>query len=236
MTIKISGVDHRTANYAIMNYHYSKKMPVSKLIKYGVWEDEKFIGVVLFGRGSSASLGTKYELHQTEVCELVRVALSSHKAPVSQIVAQTLKILKSNNPKLRLVISFADVRQNHHGGIYQAMNWIYTGRSSQGREFFYKNEWIHDRNAGARGFKTSAGAYVKVKKGLAALTKEELKMIPVRKVPGKHKYIYPLDKAMRRKVAKLSLDYPSAVEGLEASHSDSIIEVQVQSLPTAQIK
>jgi hypothetical protein len=137
---------------------------------------------------------------------------------------------------LRLVISFADVRQNHHGGIYQAMNWIYTGKTSEGREFFFKNEWIHDRNAGARGFKTSSGAYVKVKKGLAALTKEELQTIPVRKIPGKHRYIYPLDKGIRRKITKLALPYPNAVEGLEVSHDNSVVEVQVQSLPTAQIK
>jgi hypothetical protein len=236
MTLRISGVDFKTANYAVMNFHYSKKMPIGKLVKYGVWENEKFIGVVLFARGSSPFLGSAYNLHQTEVCELVRVALDKHIAPVSQIVAQTLKLLKENNPKLRLVVSFADLRQNHHGGIYQAMNWIYTGVSSENREFFYKGEWIHSRNAGARGFKTASGVYVKEKTGMAALTDEERKQIPVRVIPGKHRYLFPLDKAIRRKVAKLSLDYPSAVEGLEASHDNSVVEVQVQFLPTAQIK
>jgi len=51
---------------------------------------------------------------------------------------------------------------------------------------------------------------------------------------GKYRYIYPLDKAMRRKVDKLRLPYPSAVEGSIASRDTSGIEVQVQSLPTAQ--
>jgi hypothetical protein len=28
---------------------------------------------------------------------------------------------------LRLIVSFADTAQGHHGGIYQAAGWIYSG-------------------------------------------------------------------------------------------------------------
>ena len=54
-----------------------------------------------------------------------------------------------------------------------------------------------------------------------------------RTMPGKFRYLYPLDKNLRRKIAKLSLQYPTAVEGLKVSRSNSVTEVQVQPLPTA---
>jgi len=228
MTIKVAGATHESAKYAVLNWHYSRQMPIGKLIKFGVWENEKFIGVVLFGRGASPVIGNAYGLNQIEVCELVRVALTEHEAPVSQIVAESLKLLKQQNPKMRLVVSFADTRQKHHGGIYQAMNWIYTGKSTEAKEFFYRGKWYHQRMLGKTGF---GGDTV-----LSKLSNEEKKLLPFRIIDGKHRYVYPLDKQIRRKVNKMSLPYPHAVEGLTASHDNSVVEVQVQFLPTAQIK
>ena len=44
----------------------------------------------------------------------------------SFFVGQCLKLL----PHKGYVVSFADANQNHHGYIYQATNWIYTGESA----------------------------------------------------------------------------------------------------------
>ena len=68
---------------------------------------------------------------------------------------------------------------------------------------------------------------------IAKLSKEQQKQLPIKNNRGKYRYIYPLDKPMRRKVEKMRLPYPSAVEGSEASRDNSVVEVQVQSLPTA---
>ncbi len=35
---------HEAAKYAVMRWHYSRRMPKSKLVRIGVWEDEKFVG------------------------------------------------------------------------------------------------------------------------------------------------------------------------------------------------
>jgi len=181
-------------------------------VKFGAWEDKQFIGSVLFSRGASPNLGRALELDQTEVCEMTRVALTSHVAPVSQIVAQAMRLLKESNSGLRAVISFADPKEGHKGGIYQAGNWIFTGQSDAVHEYFIDGRWRHHRSVFHHSARPTA---------------------PKRKSPGKFRYIYPLDKAMRRKLNKLALDFPNAVEGLEASHLDSVKEVQVQSLPTA---
>lgn len=225
MSLLITPCSHDAAKYAVMNWHYSQQMPIGKLISYGVWENEVYIGAVIYGRGASPELGSAYGLTQIECCELVRVALNKHEASVSQIVAQTIKTLKESNSGLRLIVSFADPERDHKGIIYQAMNWIYCGQSSPSKEYYYKGKWFHSRMLRPTGFGTVPE--------IAKLSKEQQKQLPIREMKGKYRYIYPLDKAMRRKVDKLRLPYPSAVEGSIASRDNSVVEVQVQSLPTA---
>ena len=123
--LKIDWCTYEAAKFACLNWHYSKSIPVSKIVKIGVWEDDVFKGAVLFSRGATPMIGRPYNLKQTEICELTRIALRDHKTPVSRIVAISVKFLKKNSPGLRLVISYADVDQGHLGKIYQASNWVY---------------------------------------------------------------------------------------------------------------
>src|SRR5690606_854940 len=118
------------AKYAVEHWHYSQSLPASKKVKIGAWErpaqvaDYLFIGCVIYAWGSNQHLGTAFGLSMNETAELCRVALGKHITPVSRIVAISLKMLKRQCPGLRLVVSYADVDQNHHGGIYAAGNWI----------------------------------------------------------------------------------------------------------------
>lgn len=209
---EIKLVNQQAALFAVKNWHYSKSLPASKLIRYGVFEDSKFIGVIIFSRGASPHLGNAIGLDQTEICELTRIALDKHTTPVSQLVAKALKLLKASNPGLRCVISFADPKEGHKGGIYQAGNWVFTGKSNSVIEYFIDGRWMHTRNA-----------YHHPQRPFA----------PKREMPGKFRYLYPLDRNMRKKIDKLALEYPNAVEGLKVSRNNSFVEVQVQPLPTA---
>lgn len=221
--LKIAPCDIRAARFAVMNWHYSKAVPAGKLVKYGVWENGKFIGSVIYGRGATPNLGRPYNLQQTEICELVRVALDRHQTPVSQIVAETLRQLKLSNPGLRLVVSFADPNEGHIGGIYKAGNWIYTGKSEAAKFYKVHGKIIHPRTAYSMG-KNSLNWLIENVDSNA----ESVVML------GKFRYVYPLDKPMRRAILKIALPYESAVEGLEASRGDSVAEVLVQSQPTAR--
>jgi len=204
MTLKVAPIEHKAAEFAVKNWHYSQTMPIGKLILFGVWENDKYIGAVMYGRGASPQLGSAFGLTQTECCELVRVALTTHEAPVTQIVSLTIKELKKTNPGLRLIISFADPEQSHHGGIYQAGNWIYNGRSPSSDEVLFEGKWTHSRMLRPTGWGTTPK--------IARLSKEQQSKLPKRRREGKHRYLYPLDKQTRRKVEKLSQPYPSAIE------------------------
>ena len=219
------------SKYAVMTWHYSQAMPSGKLVKYGVWENDQFVGSVIYGRGANKDLGKPYGLQQIEICELVRVALNKHETPVSQIVAQSIKQLKQENPGMRLIISFADPDQNHKGGIYQAGNWIYNGRSLAADEYIINGERIHGRSLRAKReshpIKTNAKNALEWAKQVIDPNAQEVKG------SSKHRYLYPLDRNMRKRIGALALPYP-AVEGSIASRDNSFVEVQVQSLPTAQ--
>lgn len=162
MSLKIDYCSFDSAKYAVLNWHYSQRMPAGKLVKYGVWEDEKFIGAVIYGRGANNNASKYFKLKQTECCELVRVALREHKAPVTKIVAITLRMLKKDNPGLQLVFSYADETNQHHKGIiYRAGNWTYHGTRTTNKDAYYiiNGKKVHGRSVRSKWGKISYCPY-----------------------------------------------------------------------------
>ncbi len=186
--LKIDWATHEAAKFACENWHYSRCLPAGKLVKVGAWEDGKFIGVILFGRGANMNMVKGYGLTQDQGCELVRIALKAHKAPVSKIAAMAMRFLKKQSPDLRLIVSYADPEQGHHGGIYQAGNWIYRGLSASAIKVWYNNKWSHKKTVDDAGVDQS-----NLKK---------------KKVAGKHTYLMPLDEEMRERILPLAKPYP----------------------------
>jgi len=232
MSLLVASCTYEAAKYAVMNWHYSQAMPSGKLIKHGVWEDDTFIGVVLYGRGANRDLLKPYGLDATQGCELVRIALTEHTATVTSIVSASMKDLKKQSPRLRVIVSFADLQQGHHGGIYQAGNWIYTGKSIAADEYIINGTRVHGRSARAMRQAKQGGA-IKGESTLDWLHKYVDANATRIQGSRKHRYVYPLDKQMRRKIEKLRQPYPHAVEGSEVSRDTSGVEGQVRSLPTA---
>jgi hypothetical protein len=195
--LKIDWATHEAAKYACENWHYSKCLPASALVKIGAWEDSKFIGVVLFSRGATPNLCKPYDLTQMECCELTRIALRNHKTPVSKILSIAIKFFKKRNPKMRLIVSFADPSQKHHGGIYQATNWFYSGKSSDQKFGFLDGKEIHPRTISR----------------MSKIQKNKLAWI---NKPGKHRYLMPLDEEMRRQIEPLRKPYPKRAGSIVA--------------------
>lgn len=209
MTLKIAPASHEAALYAVQHWHYSRKLPSGKLFRRGVWEHDKFIGVVIFSRGATNTIGSPFGLTQTQCVELTRVALNAHDAPVSQIVAAAIRDLKAGNPGLRLIVSYADPMQGHHGGIYQAGNWIYVGQGKAAPEFVVNGVQMHMRSIHAKGWKQTL-------EWLRANVDPKARRV---EITPKHKYVMPLDKPMRRSVAKLAVEYPRSATSETATDS-----------------
>jgi hypothetical protein len=195
--LRIDWATHEAAKYACVNWHYSGCLPAGKLVKVGAWENGKFIGVVLFGRGATPNLGRPYNLGQDECVELVRIALTKHDSPVSRIASLAMKFLSRSNPKLRLIVSFADQSQGHHGGIYQAGNWVYNGQGDPAKFYMIRGKLTHPRSIGAKGLVQNIHGARQIDPNAAVVD-----------VPGKHRYLMPLDANMRERILPLAKPYP----------------------------
>jgi len=195
--LKVDWCSYQAAKFAVEHWHYSKRMPAGKLTMIGAWEKGEYIGCVLFGRGGTYTIGRPYKLLQTEVCELVRVALRKHTSSTSRIISLSLKMLKKLSSGLRLVVSYADTKEGHLGIIYQATNWIFT-EESKDSWIVVKGELKHRRSL-TSVYGTNSLDWLKKNVDPSA---ERVSM------PPKLKYLYPLDKAMRRQIAPLAQPYP----------------------------
>ena len=118
---------------------------MGKLVKIGVWEDSIFIGCIIFSGGPSPNIWKTYNLNPIEGAELSRIALTNHKSPVSKIMSIAIKMFRKFCPKTKLIISYADTNEGHHGGIYQAMGWIYLGEYGPKVARIYNGEVVHER-------------------------------------------------------------------------------------------
>lgn len=213
--LRLDWCSYEAAKYAVEKWHYSHSIPAGKTVKVGAWENGQFIGCVIFSRGANNTLGNPYRLTQTRVCELTRVALYKHISPVSHIVAIAIKMLKKNSPDLRLIVSFADPDHSHVGGIYQAMNWVFVGRTDSADEYIVNGKRMHGRSMRAV-YGTHIGKEF------------------IQKIDGssKYRYLYPLDDAMRQQIEPLRQPYPKRASEVVPSDTPDVQSGEGGAAPT----
>lgn len=202
-SLRVDWCSYEAAKYACVHWHYAGRMSQSVSVRLGVWEGDRFIGAVVFARGATPYLLRPYGLKQTGGAELTRIALREHAAPVSRIMSIAVKMLRRRCPGLRLLVSFADPAQGHLGIVYQAAGWLYTGTAQQ-QHAYYRDQagrLIHPRTL----------------TGLANPRRVELPHMEHVQMPPKHRYLLPLDAAMRAAVLPLVRPYPKRVGGVTSS-------------------
>lgn len=198
----------KAIRYACLSYHYSKSVPVNTF-GYSIFNNSnEFCGVVLYGAGANNNLATAFNLSQGQVIELVRIALNGKQENTTRPLAISLRLVKKDIPNAKLIVSYADLDQNHFGTIYQATNFYFTGISMQDST---DSSWIVN---GKRYHGRIISDWVKSKGGLNGLTRKEF----IRKyydknaieyiTKGKIKYIYPLHDSMITMCKNLSKPYP----------------------------
>lgn len=189
----------KAIKYACLNFHYAKCVP-SVSYGFNVYEDGEWCGVILFGLGATKNIASPFGLNQGEVLELVRIALNGKQTTTSQCVAAALKKLHQMNPLCKIVVSYADLDQEHSGIIYQATNWIYLGKMNEGTRgaFIINGKKTHPRTIGSMG---GVQSIKWVRENLDANAEEFV-------TKGKHKYIFVFDKRLRKEYQKQHQPYP----------------------------
>lgn len=195
--------DYAVAKRAVLAWHYSHLMPASPTDLYAVFEHGEFKGAILFGPGGAgvSAFGRRFGVARIDVRELTRVALTSHDTPVSRIVAIAIKLLRKARSNVRLLISYADPKEGHHGGIYQAGGWTYSGVSRTS----HPDMVIHGVRQHARSVSHRYG-----KNGLAYIRSHVDPTAFYVEDPPKHRYLLALDPTIKNEVSAMSMSYPKA--------------------------
>ena len=190
----------KAVRFACLNFHYARAVPTVQY-GYNVYNDGgEWCGVILFGSGATPNIAKPFGLVQGEVLELVRVALNGKQTTTSECVAAALRQLHKDAPQIKIVVSFADLDQDHAGTIYQATNWIYLGKVNEGllSAFIVNGKKTHRRTIGSMG---GVQSIEWVQKNIDPNASEF-------HTKGKHKYIFVFDKRLRKQWAKNSQPYP----------------------------
>lgn len=180
---KIEWKNNRQARDMILKKHYAQRKPSISYL-FGLYDNDNLIGICSFGKPASHSLcvGVCGEEKSSYVYELNRLYIEPEqvKNTASWFVSKCLKLLK---PLGLIIVSYSDSGMNHNGYIYQATNFLYTGKTKE-RTDKYTEDNKHSRH----------------------YTDENKHLRKVR--TSKHRYIYFLNKEDKKLLNYPILPYP----------------------------
>ena len=127
----------------VMKFHYSRRIPANIQLVATLHEPGGLFGDC--GQAKAACIFcVPAAKRREEVWELARlVACPDFEGSLSSLIAFAARHAKK---RIDLLVSFADVRQGHHGGIYQASSWKYAEKRKPSTEGIMVNgKFIPDR-------------------------------------------------------------------------------------------
>jgi hypothetical protein len=148
----------------LLHKHYAKRIP-SISFAFGLYEDQILKGVLTIGKPASPSLcdGICGKDFSRYVYELNRLCVEDNleKNTLSFFVGKCLKLIPDN----MILVSYADTIMNHHGYIYQATNWIYTGSTKERTDIGFEDgshsrHYSKEIDYSIRKFRSSKHRYV----------------------------------------------------------------------------
>lgn len=130
---EIKSIDYQDCKEWFLKKHYAKRMPPIDFC-FGLYHCNKLVGVCSFG--TPASVAVRELVKSFKIYELNRLVIHEDmkKNSLSWFVSKCLFLM----PKPSVIVSYADTSQGHHGFIYQATNWIYTGLSAKFMDYMVK--------------------------------------------------------------------------------------------------
>lgn len=122
-------IGYEQAKQFLLQRHYSGRVPMI-IYAYGYFQQGILKAVITYGIPASHYVclccGQQYK---DKVIELNRLCRQKDcNISMSQFVSWSLRQLKKYG---LIVVSYSDMAMNHHGYIYQATNFLYTGKTKK---------------------------------------------------------------------------------------------------------
>jgi hypothetical protein len=163
----------RDANNFLSKHHYLGGCTPGQPDAFGWIENGILVAVAMYGLPHAPKIPKSYR-------DLRRLARSDHMiAPLSKFLSQTLRHLKLAG--WDAAITWADQERGHHGGIYQATNWIYVQPQSYNWNSSYRlpDGSVRDHRSVFKEFGTTAKSKLEIMRPtwVPFLPKQKLKYV-----------------------------------------------------------
>lgn len=196
--MRLEKASYQAIKYACLHFHYACAVPQTR-IGYSVFNSlDEWCGVILVSNGANQFIASSFNMVQGQVVELVRIALNGKQECTSQALAMALKLLKTDAPAVKIIVSYADRNQGHIGTIYQATNWYYIGEYASERGVMLKGKLTHRRSVNSKYGTSNIDWLREHVDPNAQVIKGETKI----------KYVFPLDKRCLKFIKSMSKPYP----------------------------
>lgn len=147
---RVRAVSRAVAEQIILKYEWLGTMAPTGL-HYGIFFKGMYCGGVTCistGAGSGGTnIHTPFGVERHEIATLARGACV-HWAPPgtnSKLVSWTTRLARQDDPRLKLLIAYADTDAGEIGTIYQACNWTYIGMGSRTRQWISPEGRVMDQ-------------------------------------------------------------------------------------------
>lgn len=163
--------------------HYSHKLPQAIKYRFGLYYDNKLLGIAIFSVPANRFTITSIFKNETQHIGIELSRFFTYDATPrnfeSYCLQRCFEYIKLNS-NYDVIVSYADPNFNHAGYLYQALNGLYLGQTAPEVRYFYKGQLWTRRSLGRQKGDTEA----EHAKRILADGAEKVKM------QGKYKYIF----------------------------------------------
>lgn len=196
-------VTFRAAKRLIVWGHYTGSLTKGRH-SFGLFRDGRMVGAAVYGqpsgRGVAASMWEGGDEQNT--LELLRLFLmdGTGRNAETWFLARCHRLIPR---QVRLIVAYSAPAAGHHGGCYQAGNWLFLGQSMSGQNYYYRDaagEYVNKRIPWQYGPRNDL-PYSEVESAeLLGLTRVD--------EPRKLVYVLPRDRGVVRLLKRPVLPYP----------------------------
>lgn len=157
-------IEAKTAKEFLLPRHYSGRIP-SISWAYGWYINHELVAVLTIGKPASNNLcvGVCGAAYSDRVYELNRLCrIDGLQLPLSSFVGACLRSARTDHI---ILVSYSDTDMAHHGYIYQACNFLYTGMTKERTDKYtegnkHSRHYSNDEQNGLRKVRSAKHRYV----------------------------------------------------------------------------
>ena len=204
--IRVGPIAQSIAKPLIVNGHYLHSYPGGTKLAFGVFLGSALLGVLTLGVGPKLGYQLVAGAKPEDCVTLTRLWLSDRlpRNSESRVLGIVLRALKRHT-SLKFVLAYADPSVGHVGTIYQASGWSYSGISAAMPMYDLGDGVPRHSRSLAYMFGTHSQRHF-------ATNGVSLRPLPQ---PGKHRYVYFLDRECTRRLNARVLPYPKKEDVIE---------------------